>query len=169
VLDYLTTQLRLGNRELRQHQRVLREALPLFEKLFTDPTESGDNRRLQASLLWALAPRGTLGAPGLGSAANELGGAAAAAFAGVPNDNMPAPALRGGGPAATSALLPDWRHITVSFLTGIVVAVLAALQWRQWRRPRRGAVPIGPPAADSYSHRGEIVSPSSSYSRPADG
>jgi tetratricopeptide (TPR) repeat protein len=169
VLDYLTSQLRLGNRELRQHQRILRESLPLFEKLFTDPTESGDNRRLQAALLWALAPRGTLGAPGIGSAANELGGAAAAAFAGMPSDSRYEPAPRGGAPAATSALLPDWRHITVSFLTGIVVAVLAALQWRQWRRPRRSAVPIGPPAVDSYSHRGEIVSPSSSYSRPADG
>ena len=169
VLDYLDTQVNLRNRELRQHRRVLKEALPLFQKLFTDPTASGEDRRLQAALLWALAPRGTLGAPGLGSAANEVGGAAAAAFAGVPTDSMPAPAPRGGSPAPTNTLLPDWRHITVSFLTGIVVAVLAALQWRQWRRPRRGAVPIGPPAADSYSPRGEIVSPSSNYSRPADG
>jgi len=32
--------------------------------------------------------------------------------------------------------LPDWRLISVSFATGMVVAVLAVLQWQQWRRRR---------------------------------
>jgi tetratricopeptide (TPR) repeat protein len=39
-------------------------------------------------------------------------------------------------PAPARGALPDWRLITVSFATGMVVAVLAVLQWQQWRRRR---------------------------------
>jgi tetratricopeptide (TPR) repeat protein len=165
VLDSLTKQ-NLSNRELRQHRLVLREALSVYEKLFADPNASGADRRLQAALLWALAPRGVLGAPGLGSAAEELGGAAASAFAGMPPDSMPAPEPRVVTPAA--ALLPDWRHITVSFVTGAIVAVLAALQWQQWRRPRRNLATAQSEATESYASKEEVLR-SSSYSRPADG
>ena len=50
VLDYLYTQVNLRNRELQQHRRVLKEAMPVYVKLFTDPTASGEDRRLQAAL-----------------------------------------------------------------------------------------------------------------------
>jgi tetratricopeptide (TPR) repeat protein len=38
--------------------------------------------------------------------------------------------------APARGALPDWRLITVSIATGMVVAVLAMLQWQQWRRRR---------------------------------
>ncbi|HEY7310146.1 MAG TPA: tetratricopeptide repeat protein [Gemmataceae bacterium] len=122
-----------ANRDLRRHHRILRDALPAYEQLFVDPSQSGENQRLQAQLLWALAPRGALLPPGIGLAANEVGGVAAGAFTGKQMDNFPVQAPL--PPMAQSAdALPDWRHLTVSFLTGIVVAVLAVLQWQQWRR-----------------------------------
>jgi tetratricopeptide (TPR) repeat protein len=37
-------------------------------------------------------------------------------------------------PATSNDVLPDWRLITVSFVAGMVVAVLTVLQWQQWRR-----------------------------------
>jgi tetratricopeptide (TPR) repeat protein len=40
-----------------------------------------------------------------------------------------------GSPESRGAL-PDWRLISVSFATGMVVAVLAVLQWQQWWRRR---------------------------------
>jgi hypothetical protein len=35
--------------------------------------------------------------------------------------------------------LPDWRQVTVSFVTGVIVALLGMLQWQQWRRRRQVA------------------------------
>jgi hypothetical protein len=44
------------------------------------------------------------------------------------------------------AALPfDWRHVTVGFASGFLVAALLGLQWQEWRR-RRQAVPV--PAAE---------------------
>jgi tetratricopeptide (TPR) repeat protein len=124
VLNYLD-KAGWANRELRRHLRVLREAMPVYEKLFTDPSGLGENRRLQAAILWSLTPRGaTLGA-GVGPAFSELGGAAT-----VSEDQQVEPATSPVG------VLPDWRHVTVGFVAGVVVAVLGALQLRQWRRSR---------------------------------
>jgi hypothetical protein len=164
VLDYLATQQRLGNRDLRRHQMVLREALPVYEKLFTDPSGSGENLRLQATILWALAPRGALLAPGIGPAVSELGGMAAASYAGRSLDSFPAQAPS----TAPNSVLPDWRHVVVGFLAGIVVAVLGILQWQQWRRPRRAAAPVGDEADRDGSSAGEVAAPTR-YSRPVDG
>lgn len=52
-------------------------------------------------------------------------------------ERKPTAAASEPAPVASSAALPDWRTLAVSFATGIIVAVLAMLQWRQWRpRPK---------------------------------
>ncbi len=64
-------------------------------------------------------------------AANEIDDAAASANPDSLSGRLTAPESRSG------VALPDWRQLAVSFLTGVVVAVLGVLQWQQWRRPRR--------------------------------
>jgi tetratricopeptide (TPR) repeat protein len=128
------------NPELDSHHRILQKALRLFERLFVDKEGSGEPLRLQASILWALAPRGGLLPPGLGGAANELGGCAASAYAGGGGTQNVFPSSissESSVPRTASTALPDWRQLAVSFITGMVVAVLCLLQWQQWRRPRR--------------------------------
>ncbi|MHB1425488.1 MAG: hypothetical protein ACYC3I_20155 [Gemmataceae bacterium] len=127
------------NRELDRHVRVLADALAPYRELFVDSNGTGENLRKQALLLWSLAPRGALLAPPLGVAANEIGGVAAATDPNVlaAGRQLPERALGGLTPPAQNTALPDWRQLTVSFITGVVVAVLCVLQWQQWRRHRR--------------------------------
>jgi tetratricopeptide (TPR) repeat protein len=137
VLDYCT-QL-ASNRELRQHSVVLRESLNAYKELFVDNAGLGEDRRKQALLLWSVAPRGALLAPTIGAAANECGGLATCDLAlRSMRDPLPAPPRNEGGQGADAPrsgfVLPDWRQLTVSFLTGVVVAVLGVFQWQQWRR-----------------------------------
>src|SRR5579875_3302872 len=138
VLDFC--QQLASNRELRQHHQVLHEAVKAYKELFTDSTGSGEDRRKQAMLLWMLAPRGVLLAPAIGAAANEIGGMAASSdlsgLAGAP-EPLQTSEIQGADAPRSGAVLPDWRQLTVSFLTGVVVAVLGVLQWQQWRRQRR--------------------------------
>jgi tetratricopeptide (TPR) repeat protein len=148
-------QERLRNRELDRHWRVLRDAVTPYKELFTDSTGSGENLRKQALLLWSLAPHGTSGL------LTESGGLATATLAALPPVETPLPAP----PAAVAAGgLPDWRLLTIGFLTGFVVAVLGILQWQQWRRPRR----VVSGASTRYAADGEMAGPSS-YSHPTDG
>ncbi|HZV03807.1 MAG TPA: tetratricopeptide repeat protein [Gemmataceae bacterium] len=127
-----------SNRELRQHHVVLRESVNAYKVLFADSSGPGDNLRKQ--LLWSLSPRGALLAPAIGVAANEIGGVAASANPAISTEAL-APAERSttqGTPAPRlGTALPDWRQLAVSFITGMVVAVLGILQWQQWRRHRR--------------------------------
>jgi tetratricopeptide (TPR) repeat protein len=146
LLDYVKT-MRWQNTELDHHYQILAKAIAPFEELFRDKTLSGDNIRLQASLLWTLTPRGGLLTTPFGTAASELGGWTAATYAGASNDSLPtrrvsdtlreSESSRGAtAPQSASNPLPDWRHLTVSFIAGMVVAVLSLLQWQQWRRQR---------------------------------
>jgi tetratricopeptide (TPR) repeat protein len=159
------------NRELDRHLRVLGDALAPYRELFTDSTGTGENRRKQALLLWSLAPRGTLLAPTIGVAANEIGGAAASASPAILTGGRP-PSESGASPPANASrsgtALPDWRQLTVSFVTGMVVAVLGVLQWQQWRRHRRLGAAERSSAAEHFTSQGDIAG-SSRYSRPADG
>jgi hypothetical protein len=139
-LDYVKTAGKWQNPELESHERILKRALGAYKRLFVDEDGTGAPQRLQTSILWALAPRGGMTPPGLGEAANELGGWAASTFAGsggtqhaFPPESTPASSA----PRTASSPLPDWRQLAVSFITGMVVAILGVLQWRQWRRPRR--------------------------------
>jgi tetratricopeptide (TPR) repeat protein len=128
-----------SNRELRQHHQVLRESVNVYKELFADSTGSGEDRRKQALLFWTLAPRGTLLAPAIGVAANETGGMAALTDLSTLSGGLipPERTSQGADAPPSGAVLPDWRQLTVSFLTGVVVAVLGILQWQQWRRHRR--------------------------------
>lgn len=160
IFQYLVRDLQQRNRELRQHYQVLREAKSVYEALNQDPT-------LSRAILWALAPRGQLATPGIGAAAQELGGAAAFNFAEQPLTGSPLAApVPNTAPAGN--WLPDWRHVTVSFATGVVVAVLGALQWQQWRRSRRTHAPARERAEPNGPSAGEVAGPSH-YSRPWDG
>jgi tetratricopeptide (TPR) repeat protein len=128
------------NPELDSHHRTLQRSLGFYERLFVDKDATGNPQRLQASILWALAPRGGLLSPGLGGAANELGGLTASTYAGgggTSNGFATSPSSVRTAPGAATSALPDWRQLTVSFITGVVVAVLGVLQWQQWRRHRR--------------------------------
>lgn len=138
VLDYCK-QL-ASNRELRQHHQVLREAVIPYKELFVDSTGSGEDRRKQALLLWELAPRGALLTSPLGAAANEIAGVAVSSDPTqmTRGESQPEPPSASATDSLRSgAVLPDWRQLTVSFLTGVVVTVLGMMQWKQWRRHRR--------------------------------
>lgn len=119
--------IRIGSpRELHGHRGVLQRAQKSLE--FWDYPN-------WQTLSWIAAPRGQLLPPGIGSIAYEMGWATvfkATDPAAVMSPPVAPPTEPAAPPAGTS--LPDWRHLTVSFITGIVVAVLAVLQWQQWRR-----------------------------------
>jgi hypothetical protein len=123
------------NRELDRHIQVLKAADKVYKVLFVDEGGTGENLRRQALLLWQFAPRGASPMPGVAEAVHEAGGITAATYLGVAlgNQTPSAPATSG---RTASMALPDWRHLTVSFLTGVIVAVLGVLQWQQWRRHR---------------------------------
>jgi hypothetical protein len=144
-----------SNRELRQHRAVLREAVPVYKELFADSTGSGEDRRKQALLLWMAAPRGALLAPAIGAAANEIGGVAASTDLSLLSGGRQPPEMSAPGADAprsgSGAALPDWRQLTVSFVTGVVVAVLGVLQWQQWRRHRRVASTVPSSAAEHFA------------------
>jgi tetratricopeptide (TPR) repeat protein len=143
-----------SNRELRQHHQILREAVPVYKELFADSTGSGEDRRKQALLLWSLSPRGALLAPAIGAAANEIGGVAASMdLSTLSGGRQPAElsASQGADAPRSGTALPDWRQLTVSFLTGVVVAVLGVLQWRQWRRNRRVASTVSTSTAEHFA------------------
>jgi tetratricopeptide (TPR) repeat protein len=156
VMRELVDARNLGKPELSAHRRVLRDAEPTYKKVM----EFTQQPAAWVALLNMVAPRGPLMPPVIGVAANEIGWSAAYRLAAEP---ATAPVAPPPGTALTSSnWLPDWRQITVSFLTGVVVAILGALQWQQWRRPRRAAPEMDAPPA------GDVAGPSR-YSRPVDG
>jgi hypothetical protein len=156
VLRELVDARNLGKPELIAHRRVLRDAEPTFKKVM----EFTQQPSAWVALLSMVAPRGSLQPPIIGAAANEIGWSASYRLAAAE------PATAAVAPTAASqtpsSWLPDWRQVTVGFLTGIVVAILGALQWQQWRRPRRAAADM------ESSPAGEVAGPSG-YSRPVDG
>lgn len=159
------------NRELRQHHLILRESVKPYKELFTDSTGMGENLRKQALLLWMLAPRGAQLAPAMGGAASESGGVAASAEPanlGLEPSSSPSPNARGTEGVSSGTALPDWRQLTVSFITGMVVTVLGMFQWQQWRRQRRVSASERDGAAEHFTSPGTIAE-SSRYSRPTDG
>ncbi|HTU22766.1 MAG TPA: tetratricopeptide repeat protein [Gemmataceae bacterium] len=159
------------NRELNRHIRVLSDALPCYRELFTDSSGFGENVRKQALLLGMLAPRGALLAPPIGAAANEIGGVAASvdpANLSAGSQSQAAVATDAADASQSGWALPDWRQLTVSFIAGMVVAVLWMLQWQQWRRHRRFREAARSDTNEHFTSKGDIAG-TSHYSRPADG
>jgi tetratricopeptide (TPR) repeat protein len=133
--------------ELWAHRKVLRQALPVAQEL------GGERGPVTKEwLLWALAPRQPGLAPGAGPLLHEVGWAAAFERLRGTDTLAPAPvAASPGGRTATAdtaapadkgqpaSWMPDWRPFVVGLATGVVLTVLAGLQFRQSRvRARKG-------------------------------
>lgn len=132
VFDELVYARRMDARELAQHRQALRDAVLAYKAW----GELGP----QLALFWAVAP------PAAGSL-TQAGAPFAAQFK---PQLVPAPVLPPGGNSASGApaapapnWLPDWRPLGVGFGTGVVVALLGALQWREWRRKHPAPAPAG--------------------------
>lgn len=108
--------------------------------------EANQAKFAERDLLWRLQPRGGLLSPGIGIALTE-GTALLAPMIfqdmvqkGIhpsPYPPQPPPREESRQPAP---LLLDWRQIIVSFVAGILTAILIRLQILEWRR--RGPVPV---------------------------
>lgn len=123
-------------KEIQDHRRVLNEARPFAEQLTRETPRTARN------LLWSVAPRtGTL-EPGVGTLTNEIAYAAVLAWLAKIEEtaNAKAAAVSAAPPATPRASwLPDVQHVLVSFLAGVVVALLGAMQFREMRRRHPGA------------------------------
>jgi hypothetical protein len=133
LIDSLVFNNVLSTRELLEHRSVLKAAAPVAAKL-----NGQDGRAIKEQLLWAAAPRGVGLAPGIGPAMPELGWAAAletlSAGPLLPGGNSPP--LTPSAPAAAS--IKVW-HLAVTFLAGMLVALLLSMQFRESRRRRQAA------------------------------
>jgi tetratricopeptide (TPR) repeat protein len=124
-----------ANRELHRHLTVLRFARGIDET-FTQPG-------VQRWLFWVAAPHGVSLHTGMGGMCNEM--AWAGAYADSTRDELGAltreqPQTASpvtAPPPASAGWLPDWRPLVVGLMTGVVVSVLALLQWQEWRFRKR--------------------------------
>jgi hypothetical protein len=126
--------------ELVEHRKVLAQALQ-ESKPWTD--------EMKLLLLTAVRPRGGLEPPVVGALAPEMGPASTGWYLErKKNQNLPVPQTAGGEPEKEAVnWLPNWQTATVSFVAGVLVAVLVGLQWREWRRSRAPGLPRLDPAA----------------------
>jgi hypothetical protein len=146
--------------DLIRHRQLLNRAMRAFHPLFRQQDDkTGQVVRVnQFTLLSALSPRGLLSPPGVGALAQEAASLAPIAFAVA--ESRPPPAPPEPEPVTPQSGLPDWRHVTVGFVSGALVAALAGLQWQEWRRRRQAT----PPPEDAPSPQGE-ASPAGSNQR----
>jgi tetratricopeptide (TPR) repeat protein len=132
--DPFLTGLKL--QDLIEHRRVLKEALDAA-KLLGQPDTS-------LVMLAMFAPPPLLAPPGVGPLALEAGFSASPTV--IPPLLKKSPGLPPeSAPPSPSGISFDWRHVTVGFLTGCVVAVLVGLQWQEWRRRRALSPPVEEP------------------------
>jgi hypothetical protein len=123
-------------KELSDHLRVLQEGRAAAVAWSARMASSDEQYRL----LWMLAPRGAT-APGALPIANEAGWAVTLGMMRQP----PRPTEDKGSttkppPAPTPApapWMPDVRHVVVSFLAGVAITLLVAMQVRELRRRRQ--------------------------------
>jgi hypothetical protein len=120
--------------ELRQHYLILQAARPIAEAITSSRTQIPG---FDVLLLWAVAPRESTGALGLGPLVQQAGWTAALKQAQDPTG-------LGGPPEADSAKplsdspnqLPSWQPMVVCFVAGVLVTLLLGFQLRQSRRLR---------------------------------
>jgi hypothetical protein len=132
--------------ELRQHQRILEKAAGVMRRL-----ESSAQNRFMLSSQMLLIPQGRLGTP----IAGDLAYAACTLFAPAAwapelekgnAEQQPGVAKAGdltSSPAPTGPLPFNVQHVVISFVFGVLVAALLAMQWQALRRRRQPAT--GPP------------------------
>jgi hypothetical protein len=144
ILDYLRDK-GFNPPGLHEHRRVLMEAAPIMREL-RDPSTMGQ-------LLGALTLPPLLAPPGVGAIAQ--GTEAGTALALLPQlGQRPPPNLAPDSPGVSPNVLPNWKHVTVGFLAGGLVAFLLGLQWQEWTRRRRTTTPIAPPPIPEGSEAG---------------
>ena len=120
--------------ELVRHERILKQAVPVLAAF--------RRRDVFLPLLAAVTPQGAVVPPGAGAACAAAAAAAPIALASAevsspaaaPPPGVPTP------PPTAPGWVPDWRPLTIGFCAGILVALLASMQWQEWRR-KRGAAP----------------------------
>jgi tetratricopeptide (TPR) repeat protein len=126
--------------ELRQHRRVLLEVAgdvegwkKWQEALLLKPAFNQD----VLGTLQSLTLPGLMTPPGIGPA-SALAGSLAPSYvmeaASRSQGGAPPQSQQSSSPAAAGGWLPNWTHVTVSFVAGALVATLAGLQWREWQR-----------------------------------
>jgi tetratricopeptide (TPR) repeat protein len=133
ILGGLRREGALQSSELAAHRRVL-----FADEAGLTLTDPNNQEAPLRKLFWAVAPRGHLFGGGLADATQE------AAWLAVISSTQPTttqsddtnPPPVGPTPAPADRL-PSWRETVIGFAAGVVVGLLAALQWLEWRRRRR--------------------------------
>ena len=141
VFDDLSNRDLNGVREFREHRRALKETLGVANALAS--VYGNDSARFHMGFqrfMAEIAPPGLLLPPGGGNLADAVA-MAVIVQADTPPAAAAAPPTR---PTRTSGWQFAWKQMFVGFVAGVIVAVLAALQWMEWRR-RRTATYAAPP------------------------
>jgi tetratricopeptide (TPR) repeat protein len=128
--------------ELRQHQLVLEKAAGVMRQL-----DSSAQSRFMLSSQMMLIPQGRLGAPIAGDlayAACTLSAPAVwAPYLENKQEIRQEEPQQGGTLSPTGPLPFNVQHVVISFVFGVLVAALLAMQWQALRRRRQPAT--GPP------------------------
>ena len=149
--------------ELRRHYLILQAARPTAEAITRSRTQIPG---FDVLLLWAVAPRESIGAPGLGPLVQQAGWTAAlkqarepTGLGGPPEADFAKPLLDSPNPSANQ--LPSWQPMVVCFVAGVLVTLLSGFQLRQRRRLRPGTRKDQHPLTPL---RGEYQPPESRFS-----
>ncbi|HVS39240.1 MAG TPA: tetratricopeptide repeat protein [Gemmataceae bacterium] len=171
IFDEISFGGSLNIEAFKSHRKALKnaaaEAGAVNELIQRDPAKFESDLY---TLMWLTSPRGLLQPPLIGDTANEaLLAAPVPAFAALYQQQQeqtrqrlmdqlrqmqPQQPAAPPAPAPAASGWADWRPLGIGFAAGLIVAVLAALQWTEWRR-RRLAAPAGapPPAPPPHQHR----------------
>jgi hypothetical protein len=123
--------------ELMQHRRALLEVVDGWKKWKEALKETpAFNQDLLAALQLASLPT-QLTPGGVGTAGAAAGALAPAQVVEVASKTQAPPPKP--PPSDTGNWLPNWRHVSVSFVAGALVATLVSLQWREWQRRQQAA------------------------------
>ncbi len=162
VFDDLSNKNLNGVREFKEHRRVLKEGVDVADALAS--VYGNDVPRFQRDVrhfMAATAPPGLLLPPGAGALAN-----AASVTAAVQANAAPAGTAAAPPRSPSTGWQFDWKPIFIGFVAGLVVAVLAALQWTEWRRRHaaanvasRPSRPTEPAVHDAGVYRSDADSP----------
>jgi tetratricopeptide (TPR) repeat protein len=123
--------------DFAQHRRILLQAVKDLPRLIDAKTQR-PRPEIPYWLLTAITPRGGP-APLAGLVGQEVAAWAPVELIPALSTTPPAPNVSPPEPQPPSSGLPDWRHVTIGFASGFVVAALLGLQWQEWKRRRQAA------------------------------
>jgi hypothetical protein len=119
---------------LPQQRRALLDAMKSY-KVILEPTEPAAHGQLVAAMM--LLPRPLFAPPVVGAVAYAAG-CAAMVPAVIESSNPPiTPFDPPAGEPGPAAPVFNFRHVTIGFGFGFLVAALCGLQWQEWRRRRQ--------------------------------